>query len=89
MRFEWDETKRQENRRKHGVDFADAVGVFFDDAAITRPDPDAGGEPRFVTLGMGLDLRVLLVVWTERRGDTYRIISARKASPGESRQYQE
>lgn len=89
MHYQWDEAKRQENLRKHGVDFADAVGVFFDDYAITRPDPDAPHEDRFITIGLGLNLRVLFVIWTEREGETYRIISARKASPGEIRQYQE
>jgi len=89
VNYEWDEAKRQENIRKHGVDFADAVGVFFDEYAITEPDPDSEDEARFITLGMGLNLRVLFVIWTERQGDTYRLISARKASPGEIRQYQE
>ena len=89
MRYEWDEAKRQANLGKHGVDFADAVGVFFDDYALTRRDPDSNDENRMVTLGLGISLRVLYVVWVERRGDTYRIISARKASPGEIRQYQE
>jgi len=89
MKHEWDEAKRISNLAKHGVDFVDAVGVFFDDYALTRRDPDSQGEGRMVTLGMGISLRVLYVVWTERRGDTYRIISARKASPGEIRQYQE
>lgn len=89
MRYEWDESKRQENLRKHGVDFADAVGVFYDDDAITKPDPDRHGESRFITLGMSFNLRVLCVIWTERQGDVYRLISARKASPGEIRQYQE
>ena len=89
MRYEWDEAKREANLGKHGVDFADAVGVFFDDYALTRRDPDSNDENRMVTLGLGISLRVLYVVWVERRGDTYRIISARKASPGEIRQYQE
>lgn len=89
MHYEWDEAKRHENLRKHGVDFADAVGVFYDDYAITRPDPDSVGENRMVTLSMGLNLRVLYVVRVERHRNNYRIISARKASPGEIRQYQE
>ncbi|MBS0464600.1 MAG: BrnT family toxin, partial [Proteobacteria bacterium] len=70
-------------------DFADAVGVFFDDYAMTRSDPDSTDEARMVTLGMGITLRVLYVVWVERHDDVYRIISARKASPGEIAQYQE
>lgn len=54
MHFEWDEAKRLENGRKHAVDFADAVGVFYDDHAMTRVDPDARGENRFVTPRDGL-----------------------------------
>jgi uncharacterized DUF497 family protein len=89
MNYEWDEAKRASNLKKHGVDFADAIGALFDDYAITCPDPDSEGEYRMVTIGMGISLRVLYVVWVERHSDTYRIISARKASPGEIRQYQE
>jgi len=46
-------------------------------------------EARMVTLGMGFTPRILYVVWVERHGDTLRVMSARKASPGEMRQYQE
>jgi uncharacterized protein len=87
MTFEWDESKRAENLRKHGVDFADAVGVFFDASALTQPDPDAAGEYRHITLGLDFLARLLLVVWTERSDDVYRIISARPASPGEGKDY--
>ncbi len=89
MEFAWHEAKRAANLAKHGVDFADAIGVFFDDFAITRIDPGGHDENRMVTLGMGFDLRVLYVVWVERHHDTLRIISARKASAAEVRQYQE
>ena len=89
MRYEWDETKRQENLRKHGVDFADAVGALEDPASLTVEDAVAESEPRYVTLGAGFSGRVLYVVWTERSGDAIRIISARKASPGEASHYRE
>jgi uncharacterized protein len=89
MRYEWDEAKRQENIRKHDVDFADAVGVLEDPFGLTRDDPTAEGELRFVTLGRGFSDRLLYVVWTERGPDVTRIISARKASVGEARQYEE
>ncbi len=89
MRIEWDEFKRTDNLRKHRVDFADAVGALIDPCNLTREDPDASGEPRFVTLGRGYSDRLLLVVWTERDEDVIRIISARKASPGEARAYQD
>jgi uncharacterized DUF497 family protein len=42
--FEWDEHKRQANLRKHGIDFADALEVFYDDLACTMEDPDTHGE---------------------------------------------
>lgn len=85
--FEWDETKRAENRRLHRVDFADAVGALLDPANVTTEDPDAEGEARFVTLGCDFTGRVVIVVWTERYADTIRLISARKASPGEAKFY--
>lgn len=88
MRYEWDEAKRAANLAKHGVDFADAVGALEDPASLTDED-DADGEARYVTLGAGYTGRVLYVVWTERGTDAIRLISARKASPGEARQYQE
>jgi len=89
MHYEWDETKRTLNLRKHGVDFADAVGVLEDSAALTIEDEIAEGEIRFVTLGSDFLGRVLYVVWTQRDEDSIRLISARKASRGEARQYQE
>lgn len=54
--------------------------------AITVEDPDAIGEQRFVTLGIDDSGRLLIVVYT-MRGDAIRLISARKASKGETRQY--
>jgi len=88
MRYKWDEAKRRTNLRKHGVDFADAVGVLEDPMALTVDD-DADGEARHVTLGCDFSGRILYVVWTLRDYDTIRLISARKASPGEARQYRE
>ena len=87
MRFTWDDKKRLANLQKHGVDFADAVGVFFDDHALTIEDGDAEGEQRLVTMGRDYLDRVLLVVYTERGEDEIRLISARKASPGERKAY--
>lgn len=87
MDYLWDEAKRTANLAKHGVDFADAVGVLEDPAALTLEDGDACDEPRYVSLGMGFSGRVLLVVWTERLPDGIRIISARRASQAEARPY--
>jgi uncharacterized DUF497 family protein len=87
MRFRWDPKKALANRRKHGVDFADAVGAFEDPRALTRDDPHPT-EERFLTAGLDLLGRVVLVSWTWQEDDI-RLISARKASPGERRQYEE
>lgn len=89
MKFDWNESKRAANLASHRVDFADAVGALFDPCAIAREDPDAEGEARFITLGRGFNGALLLVVWTERDIDSIRIISARRASPGEARNYSE
>lgn len=87
MAFEWDPHKREANRLKHDLDLADAVGAFEDPHALTRPDPNPT-EERFVTLGRDLLDRVVVVSWTWR-GDDIRLISARRATPQEHRQYAE
>ena len=87
MEFEWDQGKAEGNRRKHGVDFADAVGVFEDPYALSRPDPFPA-EERVATLGRDLLDRLIVVVWTWRR-EKIRIISARRATPRERRRYAE
>ena len=72
--------------RKHRIDFADAATVLSDDQALTRPDEDPE-EERFVTLGMDAMGRVLVVSYTWR-GNKIRLISARKATRSERRQYE-
>lgn len=87
MSYEWDTAKNRANLAKHGVDLADAVAVFEDPLALTRPDPDARGERRFVTLGCDGFGRSLVVVYTER-GACIRIISARLATKQERKSYE-
>ena len=84
--LEWHPEKAEAKRRKHGVDFADAATALSDKRALTRTD-DEPGEERFLTLGMDALGRVLLVVYSWR-GDLIRLISARKASPSERKQYE-
>ncbi len=86
MEFEFDPAKAQANLRKHGVSFSHAEQALRDSMAVTIEDPDAIGEQRFVSLGMDALGRVLVVVHTQREERT-RVISARKASRGESEQY--
>jgi uncharacterized DUF497 family protein len=86
MGIEFDPEKAAANLRKHRVSFAHAEQALRDDRAITMEDPDAEGEHRYITLGMDALGRILVVVHTPR-GRNVRLISARKASPGEERQY--
>lgn len=84
---QWDRDKAEANRSKHGVDFADAATVLADDWALTRPDDEDPNEERFVTLGMDALGRVLVVVFAWR-GQEVRLISARKATASERKQYE-
>ena len=86
--FEWDSIKAQANLDKHGVDFADAAVSLEDPNALVVPDPDARDEERYICLGADPVGRVLVTVYTYRDEKT-RIISARPASPGERRRYEE
>ena len=87
VELEWDPRKAADNLRKHGVDFADAGTVLHDEQAITIPGDSSDDEDRFVTLGMDALGRVLVVVYTWRE-DRPRLISARKATRLERRQYE-
>lgn len=86
MDFEFDPDKAKSNLHKHKVSFSHAEQALRDPWAYTIEDPVAGAEPRFITLGMDSLGRVLVVVHTPR-GEATRLISARKASRGESEQY--
>jgi hypothetical protein len=83
--YEWDRAKAKSNQEEHGVDFADAVQVF-DNPYLTREDTDAVGDQVFVALGMDNLGRVLVVVYTYRE-DRIRLISARKATRREGKEY--
>ena len=87
MDFEWDPSKAAVNRKKHGVDFADAALVLYDDFALTMPDARECGEERFATMGMDPCGRLLVVVYAWR-DDRIRIISARSATRAERRRYE-
>ncbi|OFW33948.1 MAG: hypothetical protein A3J28_05675 [Acidobacteria bacterium RIFCSPLOWO2_12_FULL_60_22] len=87
-RFEWDPRKAAANLQKHKVSFREATTVFRDPHSATISDPDhSDWEARFVDLGLSHRGR-LLVVWYIERGDNIRIISARRASRSEQRQYE-
>ena len=77
------------NERKHGVPFAEAMSVFADPVSLTGFDPDhSEDEDRYITMGLSVAGRLLLVSHTDR-GDKVRIISARAASRREWRDYED
>ncbi|MDO9391569.1 MAG: BrnT family toxin [bacterium] len=86
--FEWDEEKAKTNIKKHGISFDEATTVFLDPFSITIPDPNHSvDEQRYISTGNSDKGRVLVVVYTERRL-SIRIISCRKATPTERKQYE-
>lgn len=88
MTFEWDEGKASENLTKHDVSFAEASTVFADPLSRTIPDIlHSDEEDRFVILGESASRRTLVVVHT-LRGENIRIVSARKATSRERKDYE-
>ena len=88
MSFEWNDDKQAENLKKHGVDFVDAVRIFRDPNRIEDYDAEhSKEEDRWWTIG-ACDDRTLFVVYTLRSKDTtVRLISARKATKNEAKEY--
>ena len=86
LEFEWDEAKDEENYKKHGISFETAVKVFEDPFAIEFLDDRRDfTEERFVIFGM-ITADILYVAYTERE-DRIRMISARKATMHEQKEY--
>jgi len=88
LNFEWDEPKNRSNRLKHGVAFEDVTMLFAADSQLIVDIDDRYdyGEDRWIGIGALSDL-VIVVVFTEPRHDTVRIISARKANQYEQEYY--
>jgi len=89
MKFEWDPKKATANVKKHGVTFQEAATIFGDPLAITFDDPDHSmSENRYITFGLSLQKRLIVVSHTERI-DRTRIINARLMDRKERRIYEE
>jgi uncharacterized DUF497 family protein len=89
MDFEWDDAKAESNERKHGVTFTEAMTVFADPLSVTGYDPrHADDEDRFLTMGLSVNGRLLVVSHTDR-GDMVCIISAREATRRERKDYED
>ncbi len=89
LEFEWDEARAASNQKKHGVTFEEAATVFADPlAAIFDDEVHSEEEQREIIIGHSARDRLLLVCFTER-GDAIRIISARRATKRERKDYEE
>jgi uncharacterized protein len=88
-RFEWHASKAAANRAKHKITFEEATTVFGDPLGRIVDDPrHSQEEERFALLGQSARRRLLVVLFTER-GDAIHLISARKATRRERREYEE
>ena len=88
MDYQWDTKKADINKQKHGIDFADAVGVFEDEWSLKIKQEIIRGEQRFATVGVDFLGRIIVVVYTYR-GNDIRLISARPATKAERNVYEQ
>ena len=90
LSFEWDEDKAASNESKHGVTFDEASTVFADPLAVIFDDEEhSEDEIREIIIGHSILERLLLVSFTERGANVVRIISARRATKRERKDYEE
>jgi len=91
IKFSWDENKAQSNLKKHQISFKEAQTVFDDENARLIFDPDhSQDEDRFILLGYSCTSKILTVVHCYRDDEqNVRIISARKSTKQEEKQYRE
>jgi len=89
VRFEWDSKKAEINLKKHHISFEEAKTVFYDSNALLIADPEhSDDEDRFIILGISTLSKLLVVCHCYRENDEIiRIISARKATSNETKQY--
>jgi uncharacterized DUF497 family protein len=85
MKFEWDENKNDSNVKGHGIDFRDAKNIFDGYTLTIEDDRFDYGEQRFVSFGIMYG-HVIAVVHLENE-EVIRIISARKATKNEQKEY--
>ena len=88
MQFEWDPRKTEANLHVHGIRFAEAVTVWDDALALTREDPEAVAEQRFVKLGLSNQATLLVVVYAYREPDIIRMLSAWRANKRQREVYE-
>ena len=91
MFFEWDDDKEKCNLLKHGIDFQTAKMVFADPNRIERYDElhSTEDEDRFITIGMINGVYIVIALVYTERDEVIRIISSRRATEKERREYHE
>ena len=87
MAIEFDPKKNKANLNKHGMSLSDGDGVLEDPLAVTLEDASSQGEQRWTTLGMNVFGALCVAIHTQR-GNNIRIISVRKATTKERRDYE-
>lgn len=88
LKFEWDENKNNINQSKHKINFSEAMSAFYDEEALIIPDiKHSVNEERWILLGLTFKLNLLIVVHAYITDSKIRIISARKATKNEKKQY--
>ena len=86
--FEWDDEKAGTNLKKHDVGFEEGATIFNDLMIVTIPDPNhSKDEDRYISIGISVQGRLLVVVHTER-AERIRLISCRKATSAERKSYE-
>lgn len=89
VKFDWDPNKADANEQDHRVSFDEAKEVFFDPNAVDQFDADHSiTEPRYNIIGLS-SRRLLFVVYTERADDVIHLISARKATRRDRKEYEQ
>jgi len=91
--LEWDPAKARQNARKHRVTFERGATVFLDPNALSLFDEEhSDDEERWTTLGLDHTGTLLVICHTYREeteiSARVRLISARKATKNETKQYQ-
>ena len=89
IRFEWESEKAATNIRKHGIAFETACEVFFDPFLRMLDPENLDGQIREAINGLTMNWKLIYVVYTMRKGDIFRIISARSVTKYERRLYEE
>lgn len=86
--FEWDDEKASSNLKKHDVSFDEGATIFNDPLIATIVDPDhSTEEERYISVGISVQGRLLVVVHTERE-ERIRLISCRKSTSAERKTYE-